>query len=110
MSNDIEKLRAHLFGTLDALRDKENPMDIDRAKAVCEVGDVIISTAKAEIDFARVNGSVDSQFFHKPVPGIAQISQKPEIPLNQDKPASATKNTATGTLTVVGNTTTHKMK
>ena len=30
MKNKIDDLRNHLFATLEALQDKENPMDIDR--------------------------------------------------------------------------------
>lgn len=110
--NDIAALRNHLFETLTALKDPVNPMDIDRAKAVCEVGTVIIDSAKAEIDFARVNGSVDTEFFHKPN-GVPQIARRPPDDF-EDKPANgkelnydANKH---GLVTVVGNVTTHKMK
>jgi len=109
--NDIQALRAHLFSTLTALQDKENPMDIDRAKAVCEVGQVIINSAKAEIDFARVNGSVDTQFFHKPG-AVPQISSSVNDDFKDEKKqhpheSFATKN---GVVTIEGNITTHKMK
>jgi len=94
MSNDIQALRSHLFNTLQALQDKDNPMDIERAKAVCQVSDTIISSAKAEIDFARVNGSVDTQFFHKP---LAELPQQ-----TQSQPRLG--------VTIEGNVTTHKMQ
>lgn len=110
--NDIAALRSHLFNTLAALQDKENPMDIERAKAVCEVGTVIINTAKAEIDFARVNGSVDTQFFHKP--NANQPTLPAPKPMNDDFDEDdhplkdyTTKN---GNVTVKGNVLTHKMK
>jgi len=103
--NDIEALRSHLFNTLTALQDKENPMDIERAKAVCQVGDVIINSAKAEIDFARVNGSIDTQFFHKPsiVPQLAKHEEEVKDTVHR----SLTKH---GEVTVQGNVTTHTMK
>lgn len=103
--NDIEALRSHLFNTLTALQDKENPMDIERAKAVCQVGDVIINSAKAEIDFARVNGSIDSQFFHKPstVPQLANREEEVKDTVHRFP-------TKHGDVTVQGNVTTHKMK
>lgn len=98
MSNDIEKLRTVLFDTLNELRDKENPMDIDRAKAVCQVSDVIIDTAKTEVEFARVNGSVNSQFFHKP-----------QLPAIGDQTANGTRTLENGNkVTVDGAVTTHK--
>jgi hypothetical protein len=47
MKNKIEDLRNHLFATLEALQDKDNPMPLDRAKAISEVAQTIINTAKA---------------------------------------------------------------
>jgi len=71
--NNIEELRTHLFDTLRAIKDKDHPMDIERAKAVCEVGQAIINTAKVEIDFARVTGAnTGSKFL-----GTDAESQKP---------------------------------
>lgn len=52
MKNKIGDLRDHLFETLEALKDDEHPMDIDRAKAIADVARVIVDTAKAEIAFA----------------------------------------------------------
>lgn len=118
MQNDIAELRSHLFNTLSALQDKQNPMDIERAKAVCQVGDVIISSAKAEIDFARVNGSVDTQFFNKPA-YVPQLENKPATkpikpietevkdPFERPQAEWETKN---GHVTVENGITTHKMK
>jgi len=42
MKNKIEDLRDHLFATLEALQDKDQPMDISRAKAIADVGKVIV--------------------------------------------------------------------
>ncbi len=56
MKNNIEALRRHLFETLEALKDKENPMDIERAKAISEVSQVIINTAKVEVQYAQATG------------------------------------------------------
>lgn len=54
--NNILSLRETLFKTLRALDDKENPMDLDRAKAICETSQTIINSVKIEIDFAKVTG------------------------------------------------------
>ena len=51
----IVELRRHLFETLAALRDKTNPMPIDRARAVSEVANTIINSAKVEVEFARAS-------------------------------------------------------
>lgn len=116
--NDIQALRGHLFNTLQALQDKENPMDIDRAKAVCQVGTVIIDSAKAEIDFARVNGSVDTNFFqkltHAPT-AAAQLENKNQEPNHQSVIEHQQNNvskfeTKNGNVTVNGAVTTHKLK
>ena len=49
--NKIEDLRNHLFATLEALQDEENPMDIERAKAISDVAQVIVNSAKIELNF-----------------------------------------------------------
>lgn len=56
MKNKIEDLRNHLFATLEALQDEENPMDLDRAKAVAEVSQTIINSAKVEVEFIKATG------------------------------------------------------
>lgn len=71
MNNDIEALRSHLFDTLAALKDKNDPMDLERAKAVSDVAQVIINSAKVEVDYAKVTGSKGSGFLEK----------KPELPV-----------------------------
>jgi hypothetical protein len=62
MKNKIEDLRNHLFATLEALSDTENPMELDRAKAICEVGQVIINSAKVEVDFINKVGGTGTNF------------------------------------------------
>lgn len=62
MSQDISALRSHLFAALAGLSDKENPMDIERAKAIADVGQVIINSAKVEVDHIRVVGGKGSGF------------------------------------------------
>lgn len=57
MKNKIEDLRDHLFATLEALQDEDAPMDLDRAKAVADVAQTIINSAKVEVDFLKVTGA-----------------------------------------------------
>jgi len=66
--NDISAVRAALFATLSGLSDKKNPMDIERAKAVNEVAQTIINSAKVEVDALRVLGGKGSGFI--PVAGL----------------------------------------
>ena len=78
MSNDISTLRQHLFDTLAALKDKTNPMDIERAKAVPDVAQVIINSAKVEVDYAKTTGAKGSGFLEASPdlpPGITGIRQ-----------------------------------
>ena len=62
MANDITELRTRLFETIAALKDKDKPMDIDRAKAISDVAQVIINSAKVEVEYMRVAGGKGSGF------------------------------------------------
>lgn len=66
MKNKIEDLRNHLFETLEALKDKENPMDLDRAKTVAEVASVIVDSAKVEAEVMKLTNSLGSGFIPTP--------------------------------------------
>lgn len=52
----MTELRAALMGTLADLRNRENPMDVDRAKAVAQVAGVLVETAKVEVDYIKATG------------------------------------------------------
>lgn len=58
MKNRIQDLRNHLFATLEALGDKDNPMELQRAKTIAEVAQVIINSAKVEVDFLNRGGTL----------------------------------------------------
>ncbi len=62
MQNKIEDLRNHLFATLEALRDKDHPMELDRAKAIADVAQTIINSAKVEVDFIEATGAKGTGF------------------------------------------------
>lgn len=55
-------LRNHLFATLEALQDPDKPMDIDRARAVADVGRVLVETAKVEVAFLNAAGGNGTGF------------------------------------------------
>lgn len=60
--NDVGRLRAILFETLDDL--KSNRIDSDKAKSISETAQVIINSAKVEIDAARITGkNMATNFF-----------------------------------------------
>ena len=56
MKNKIEDLRNHLFETLEALKDEQKPMELDRAKAIADVARVIVDSAKAEVQYLNAAG------------------------------------------------------
>ena len=83
----INDLRAHLFDTLKALNDKQKPLDIERAKVVADVGQVIINSAKVEVDFMRVAGGKGSGFIVGEVVESATPSAKPIAAPEQRTPS-----------------------
>ena len=56
MKNTIHDLRNHLFETIEALKDRENPMDVQRAHAISKVAETLIETAKVEIKIFEAMG------------------------------------------------------
>lgn len=60
MSNTIVGLRADLFATLRGLKD--GTIDIDRARAITDVGQAIIASAKVEVDYIKAVGDGASSF------------------------------------------------
>lgn len=57
--NKIDDLRNHLFETLEMLKDPDSPMDLDRAKTIASVAQVIVNSAKVEVDFIKATGRDD---------------------------------------------------
>jgi hypothetical protein len=62
MKNKIEDLRNHLFETLEALKDTDKPMELERASAIANVARVIVDTAKVEVEFAKVTSDATGEF------------------------------------------------
>lgn len=85
--SDINTLRDHLFSTLQGLKD--GTITVETAKTIAEVGQVLINTAKVEVDYVRANNGGKSQFF-----------------LNEVKEV---KQTPTGTVSRIGSMTVHNL-
>lgn len=66
----IEQMRAHLMDTLTDLRNREAPMDVDRARAVADVARVLVDSAKVEVDYIKVTGAPKSAFIEPAVPAL----------------------------------------
>lgn len=60
MSKSINDLRESLFMTLDEFR--KGSRTADDVKAICEISQVIINTAKVEVDYIKTNGGGELDF------------------------------------------------
>jgi hypothetical protein len=78
MKNKIEDLRNHLFAALEGLADKDNPLELDRARAIADVGRVIVDTAKAEVAFINATGNRQGTGFI-PVPAGEATPSRPKL-------------------------------
>jgi hypothetical protein len=66
MNTNINELREHLMGTLASLRDRDNPMEPDRARAVAQVASVLVDTARVEVDYIKATDHKESAFLSGP--------------------------------------------
>jgi hypothetical protein len=74
----MDELREHLMATLASLRDRESPMDVDRARAVAQVAGVLVDTAKVEVEFIKATNGDSSSFIGRgqlPAPGESGYTQ-----------------------------------
>lgn len=76
MKNKIDDLRNHLFATLEALRDDEKPMELARAKAIADVAQTIINSAKVEVDFINATGTKRTTGF---LPNAEDVPERPRL-------------------------------
>ncbi|CAM4091416.1 hypothetical protein BOTU111921_11245 [Bordetella tumbae] len=77
MSRNISDLREAMFDTLADLR--AGKITVEQAKAISDVGQVIINSAKVEVDYIRANnGGHESPFLKEKEdlpPGVTGIRQ-----------------------------------
>jgi hypothetical protein len=71
----IDQVRSALLDTLADLRNKEQPMDIERAKAVATVASVLVDTAKVENEYLKLTGQDHSKFLETPSDDLRGIPQ-----------------------------------
>lgn len=77
MQNKIDDLRNHLFATLEALRDEDKPMDLERAKVIAAVAQTVINSAKVECDYLEITGGKGSGFIRHEA---AVTPEAPRVP------------------------------
>lgn len=58
----ITQLRTQLLATLADLRNRENPMEPDRARAIGQVASVLVDSARVEVDYIKATGADRSDF------------------------------------------------
>lgn len=75
-NNKIQDLRDHLFETIELLKNKDGNMPVEKAKAIAEVAQVIINTAKLEVDFIRATDKLDGYY---PSTGFIEINKTKAI-------------------------------
>lgn len=70
-TNNIATVRQHLLDTLADLRNRDQPMEIDRARAVADVARVLVDSAKVEVDYLKATGQANADFLEQPSAGEA---------------------------------------
>ena len=78
-TSHINTLRADLLATLADLRNRSNPMEPDRARAIAQVASVLVDSARVEADYIKVTGQDVSNFIDglKAPDVVAAISLAP---------------------------------
>jgi hypothetical protein len=75
----INELREQLLETLKDLRNREQPMEPDRARAVAQVASVLVDSAKVEVDYLKITGQDRAGFLEQP-PQITSDSSTSGVP------------------------------
>ena len=108
MSN-IATLRQHLFDTIDGLRNKT--IDIEHARAINDTAQTIINSAKVEVDYMRVSGSVPESSFMTAIEEQKQASSQRLTAIDEVAGIRRTANGVAHSERILGATvTTHKMR
>ena len=64
-SKTIEDLREHLFAAIKGVRD--GSVSIEQAKTISDLSQVIVNTAKVEVDYLRATDGGESSFISSAV-------------------------------------------
>lgn len=62
MKNKMEDLRNHLFAAIEGLLDEEANFDIAKADAIAKIGQVLVNSAKIEVEFLDKIGGQGTGF------------------------------------------------
>nr|WP_315206815.1 hypothetical protein [uncultured Albidiferax sp.] len=76
-TNHISTLRQHLLDTLADLRDRANPMEPDRARAVAQVASVLVDSAKVEVEYLKASGQTTAPFLEQQEDDTPRLTSTP---------------------------------
>jgi hypothetical protein len=91
----ITLVRQQLLDTLTDLRNREQPMDVDRARAVAQVASVLVDTAKVEVEYLKVTHSDRSDFLEAP-PTAPQLPVPSSTPTPHNPFPTSVRHTLAG--------------
>jgi hypothetical protein len=69
----IDDLRGELFAALRALRDKDAPLEPERARVIAQVAGTIIDSARVEVEYLRATGETTGTGF---IPAAQDVGRK----------------------------------
>jgi hypothetical protein len=73
VKNKLSDLRDHLFETIERLKDGDKAMPLEKAKTIADVAQVIINSAKVEVDFLKATDQRQGTgFMDKETPALPQ--------------------------------------
>jgi len=91
----ITLVRQQLLDTLTDLRNRDQPMDVDRARAVAQVASVLVDTAKVEVEYLKVTHSDRSDFLEAP-PAAPQLPAPSSTPTPHNPFPTSVRHTLAG--------------
>ena len=79
MENNADALYTTIFETIAALKDKKEPMDLDRARAISGAIQTAVNLAKVEVDHIRATSGNGTSFFNVASKNVLPIGTQPKV-------------------------------
>ncbi len=74
----IDDLREHLFATLAGVRD--GSISLDQARTISDIAQVVVNTAKVEVDYIRATDRSESRFLGAAATDAADPTRPAALP------------------------------
>ena len=84
MSKTLDDLRERLFDTIDGV--KTGKVTVERARTISDLCQVVINSAKVEVDYRRVANDKNSRFLGGPTPALPAPPAAPAAPAEPPLP------------------------